>query len=129
MINTKKDIGGRQLSLETGRLAKQAAGSILAQYGDTMVLATITVSNKQSHLPFFPLTVEFREKAYAAGKIPGGFIKREARPSDQEILACRVIDRAIRPLFPKDAEHCRGLGRQGAGGPEGRPHGPRPRRG
>ncbi len=101
MINCSKDVGGRQLGLETGRLAKQAAGSVLAQYGDTMVLATITVSNKQSHLPFFPLTVEFREKAYAAGKIPGGFIKREARPSDQEILSCRVIDRAIRPLFPK----------------------------
>lgn len=101
MIKNQKDIGGRQLSFETGRLAKQAAGSILAQYGDTMVLATVTVSNKQSHLPFFPLTVEFREKAYAAGKIPGGFIKRETRPSDQEILACRVIDRAIRPLFPK----------------------------
>jgi polyribonucleotide nucleotidyltransferase len=91
---------GRRLVLETGRLAKQSAGSVLVQFGDTMVLAAITVSPNQSSLPFFPLTVEYREKTYAAGKIPGGFIKREGRPSDKEILAARIIDRSIRPLFP-----------------------------
>ena len=92
---------GRQLLLETGRLAKQAAGSALVRYGDTMVLAAVTVSPNISTLPFFPLTVEYREKTYAAGKIPGGFLKREGRPSDKEILACRLIDRSIRPLFPE----------------------------
>jgi polyribonucleotide nucleotidyltransferase len=87
--------------LETGRLARQAAGSALVQYGDTVVLAAVTLSPKVSNLPFFPLTVEYREKTYAAGKIPGGFLKREGRPSDKEILAGRVIDRSIRPLFPE----------------------------
>jgi len=92
---------GRPLLLETGRLAKQAAGSALVRYGDTMVLAAVTVSPNISTLPFFPLTVEYREKTYAAGKIPGGFLKREGRPSDKEILASRLIDRSIRPLFPE----------------------------
>ncbi len=78
---------GRPLILETGRLAKQAAGSAFLQFGDTAVLAAITVSRIGSTLPFFPLTVEYREKTYAAGKIPGGFLKREGRPSDKEILA------------------------------------------
>ncbi len=87
--------------IETGRLAKQAAGSALVQFGDTMVLAAVTVSPNISTLPFFPLTVEYREKTYAAGKIPGGFLKREGRPSDKEILASRLIDRSIRPLFPE----------------------------
>ncbi len=87
--------------METGRLAKQAAGSVLLQYGDTVVLAAVTVSSKRSTLPFFPLTVEYREKTYAAGKIPGGFIKREGRPSEKEIITCRVIDRSLRPLFPE----------------------------
>jgi polyribonucleotide nucleotidyltransferase len=87
--------------LETGRLARQAAGSTLVRYGDTMVLAAVTVSTNVSTLPFFPLTVEYREKTYAAGKIPGGFLKREGRPSDKEILASRLIDRSIRPLFPE----------------------------
>src|SRR2546422_540177 len=82
-------------------LAKEAAGSCLIQFGDTVVLATVTVSDNISTLPFFPLTVEYREKAYAAGKIPGGFLKREGRPSDEEVLAARVIDRSIRPLFPE----------------------------
>src|SRR5206468_2985447 len=86
---------------QRGRLAKQAAGSCLIQFGDTVVLATVTVSDNISTLPFFPLTVEYREKAYAAGKIPGGFLKREGRPSDEEVLAARVIDRSIRPLFPE----------------------------
>src|SRR5206468_11530419 len=92
---------GRPLMLETGRLARQAAGSALVRYGDTMVLAAVTVSTNISTLPFFPLTVEYREKTYAAGKIPGGFLKREGRPSDDEILAARLIDRSLRPLFPE----------------------------
>jgi polyribonucleotide nucleotidyltransferase len=82
-------------------MAKQAAGACYAQFGETIVLAAVTVSPNQSHLPFFPLTVEYREKTYAAGKIPGGFIKREGRPSEKEILAARQIDRTIRPLFPE----------------------------
>ena len=89
------------MTIETGRLAKQAAGSALVRYGDTVVLAAVTVSPNISPLPFFPLTVEYREKTYAAGKIPGGYLKREGRPSDKEILACRLIDRSIRPLFPE----------------------------
>src|ERR687894_1007171 len=92
---------GRRLVIETGRMAKQAAGSALVQFGDTIVLAAVTVSETQSTLPFFPLTVEYREKTYAAGKIPGGFIKREGRPHDAEILSARIIDRSIRPLFPE----------------------------
>ena len=95
------EFAGRALKLETGRMAKQAAGSALVQFGDTMVLAAVTVSPNVSTLPFFPLTVEYREKTYAAGKIPGGFLKREGRPSDEEILAARLIDRSIRPLFPE----------------------------
>jgi polyribonucleotide nucleotidyltransferase len=92
---------GRPLLLESGRVARQAAGSALVRFGDTMVLAAVTVSQNTSSLPFFPLTVEYREKTYAAGKIPGGFLKREGRPSDKEILASRLIDRSIRPLFPE----------------------------
>jgi polyribonucleotide nucleotidyltransferase len=97
----ESDFAGRKLIVESGRLARQAAGSALVQYGDTVVLAAVTLSPKVSNLPFFPLTVEYREKTYAAGKIPGGFLKREGRPSDKEILAGRVIDRSIRPLFPE----------------------------
>jgi polyribonucleotide nucleotidyltransferase len=92
---------GRPLLIESGKMAKQAAGSVMVRFGDTMVLAAVTVSPNVSTLPFFPLTVEYKEKTYAAGKIPGGFIKREGRPSDKEILACRIIDRSIRPLFPE----------------------------
>src|SRR5256712_406955 len=99
--HVEREFAGRVLRLETGRLAKQAAGSCLMQFGETVVLATVTVSDNISTLPFFPLTVEYREKAYAAGKIPGGFLKREGRPSDKEVLAARVIDRSIRPLFPE----------------------------
>src|SRR5687767_5589689 len=82
-------------------MARQAAGSAMLRYGDTMVLSAVTISPSISTLPFFPLTVEYREKTYAAGKIPGGFLKREGRPSDKEILASRLIDRSIRPLFPE----------------------------
>ena len=95
------EFAGRPLVLETGRMAKQASGATVVRYGDTMVLAAVTVSPNVSSLPFFPLTVEYREKTYAAGKIPGGFLKREGRPSDKEILAARQIDRSIRPLFPE----------------------------
>ena len=101
MKHVERNFAGRALKLETGRLAKQAAGSCLLQFGETVVLAAVTVSDNVSTLPFFPLTVEYREKAYAAGKIPGGFLKREGRPQDEEILAARVIDRSIRPLFPE----------------------------
>src|SRR5918998_3198399 len=101
MQRVERTFAGRRLVIETGRMAKQAAGSAVVQYGDTMVLAAVTVSETQSTLPFFPLTVEYREKSYAAGKIPGGFIKREGRPSDAEILSARIIDRSIRPLFPE----------------------------
>src|SRR6266545_4583074 len=99
--HVERNFAGRPLKLEAGRLAKQAAGSCLLQFGETVVLASVTVSDNVSTLPFFPLTVEYREKAYAAGKIPGGFLKREGRPSDEEILAARVIDRSVRPLFPE----------------------------
>ena len=101
MKRIERQFAGRTLSIETGRMAKQAAGSALVQFGDTMVLVAVTVSDKESTLPFFPLTVEYRDKAYAAGKIPGGFIKREGRPQDTEILSARIIDRSIRPLFPE----------------------------
>jgi polyribonucleotide nucleotidyltransferase len=99
--HVERNFAGRALRLEAGRLAKQAAGACLIQYGETVVLATATVSDNVSSLPFFPLTVEYREKSYAAGKIPGGFLKREGRPSDEEILSARVTDRTIRPLFPE----------------------------
>src|SRR5215203_2782967 len=101
MHRIEKTFAGRKLSIETGRMAKQAAGSALVTFGETMVLAAVTVSDNQSPLDFFPLLVEYREKTYAAGKIPGGYIKRENRPSDAEILSARIIDRSIRPLFPE----------------------------
>jgi len=96
------EVGGRQLILETGRLAKQAGGAIFARYGDTAVLATATASKEpREGIDFFPLTVDYEERLYAVGKIPGGFIKREGRPSEKAILSSRLIDRPIRPLFPK----------------------------
>jgi polyribonucleotide nucleotidyltransferase len=101
MHRIERTFAGRPLIIETGRMAKQAAGSALVTYGETVLLAAVTVSDKKSPLPFFPLTVEYKEKMYASGKIPGGFIKREGRPRDEEILSCRIIDRSIRPLFPE----------------------------
>lgn len=103
MIHKKQfEFSGRPYSIETGRVAKQAGGSALVQFGDTVVLATACAAEQPSaNQDFFPLQVEYRERAYAAGKIPGGFIKREGRPSDQEILSARLIDRPIRPLFPE----------------------------
>ncbi len=101
---TKKSIelAGRTLTIETGRLARQANGSVFMTYGDTSVLVTATMAATASEgLDFFPLTVDYAEKMFAAGKIPGGFFKREAKPSTQATLLCRLIDRAIRPLFPE----------------------------
>jgi polyribonucleotide nucleotidyltransferase len=96
------DIAGRTLRLETGRVAKQADGAIWASYGDTVVLATAVASqNAKPGVDFLPLTVDYQEKAYAAGKIPGGYFKREGRPSEKEVLTSRLIDRPLRPLFPE----------------------------
>src|SRR6185312_7506687 len=92
-------LGGRSFALETGRLAKQANGAVVVRYGDTVVLSTVTASSEPKPLDFFPLTVNYEERLYAVGKIPGGFIKREGRPSEKAILASRLIDRPIRPLF------------------------------
>jgi polyribonucleotide nucleotidyltransferase len=94
------DWAGRELTVETGQFAKQANGAVLVRYGDTAVLSTVTASKEPKNLSFFPLTVNYEERLYAAGKIPGGFIKREGRPSEKAILASRLIDRPIRPLFP-----------------------------
>src|SRR5204863_9488028 len=91
----------RKLTIETGKLALLAGGSVTVRYGDTMVLGTANRSDPRPGLDFFPLTVDFEERMYAAGKIPGGFIKRESRPSEAAILAMRLTDRPIRPLFPK----------------------------
>jgi DNA polymerase III epsilon subunit family exonuclease len=93
--------GGRTLTIESGRLARLAGGSVTVRFGDTMVLGTANRSDPRPGLDFFPLTVDFEERMYAAGKIPGGFIKREARPSEAAILAARLTDRPIRPLFPE----------------------------
>lgn len=95
------DLGGRPFILETGRLAKQANAAVTARYGDTVVLCTVTASAEPKDLDFFPLTVNYEERLYSVGKIPGGFIKREGRPSEKAILASRLTDRPIRPLFPE----------------------------
>ena len=97
------DLGdGREISIETGKLAKQAHGSVVVQMGKTMLLCTVVSNYKPSPVDFLPLTVDYREKFAAAGKYPGGFFKREARPSDGEVLTMRLVDRVLRPLFPKD---------------------------
>ncbi|MBM4145445.1 MAG: polyribonucleotide nucleotidyltransferase [Nitrospira sp.] len=102
MKKVEIEIRGKKLTLETGKIAKQADGAVVAQFGDTVVLATaVADKNPREGLDFFPLTVDYQEKAYSAGKIPGGFFKREGRPSEKEILTSRLIDRPIRPLFPK----------------------------
>ena len=101
----KKDINlpdGRKITIETGKLAKQADGSAVIQMGNAMLLATVVSSRTKSPVDFLPLTVDYREKFAAAGKFPGGFFKREARPSNEEILTMRLVDRVLRPLFPKD---------------------------
>src|SRR5688572_16557887 len=101
----ERQFAGRTLSIEIGHMAKLAAGSCLVQYGDTAVLVAATVQDNPTHLPFFPLTIEYREKSYAAGKIPGGFFKREGRPGEKEILASRLTDRPLRPMFPDGFMH------------------------
>src|SRR5579859_1989454 len=94
--------GGKTLHFETGHLAKQAQGSAIVRLGDNVVLGTACASpNPREGIDFFPLTVDYREYTYAGGRIPGGFIKREGRPSEREVLTCRQIDRPIRPLFPE----------------------------
>ena len=96
------ELGGRKLTIEQGKMAKQANGAVLVRYGDTVVLVTATASSApREGVDFFPLTVDYEEKMYAAGKIPGGFIKREGRPSSDAVLCARLIDRPIRPLFPE----------------------------
>ena len=97
--------GDRELVLETGNVARQADGAVLVSLGDTVVLVTAVARRRASDLDFFPLTVEYQEKTYSAGKIPGGFFKREGRPSEKEVLTCRLIDRPIRPCFPKGFKH------------------------
>jgi polyribonucleotide nucleotidyltransferase len=94
-------VGGRTLTLETGKMARQAHGAVVARYGDTVVLATACMDNKATEKDFLPLTVDYREYTYSAGKIPGGFFKREGRPSEREILTSRLTDRPLRPLFPE----------------------------
>jgi polyribonucleotide nucleotidyltransferase len=93
---------GRSITIETGKLAKQAHGSVVVQMGNAMLLCTVVSNYESSNVDFLPLTVDYREKFAAAGKYPGGFFKREARPSDGEILTMRLVDRVLRPLFPKD---------------------------
>src|ERR1700745_1405989 len=95
------EVGGRTLILETGKIAKQANGAIVAKYGDTVILNTAVMASKPNDKDFLPLTVDYREYTYCAGKIPGGFFKREGRPTEREILVSRLIDRPMRPLFPE----------------------------
>jgi len=96
------ELGGRTLSVQTGKVAKQASGSVVVQYGETIVLVTVVSSNDERKIDFLPLTVEYQEKIYAAGRIPGNYFRREiGRPSEKETLTARLIDRPIRPLFPK----------------------------
>src|SRR5258708_4749454 len=101
MKRVEMDLHGRRLSIESGRMAKQANGSALVQYGDTVVLVTAVAAREpREAIDFFPLTVDYQEKTFAAGKIPGGFFKREGRPSEKEVLTSRLCDRPLRPLFP-----------------------------
>ena len=102
MINVEKEIGGKLLTLETGKIARQSSGSVVLTYGETVLLVAVNAAKEaREDVDFFPLQVEYREKHYASGKIPGGFFKREARPTEGEILTSRLTDRPIRPLFPK----------------------------
>ncbi|NMD33907.1 MAG: polyribonucleotide nucleotidyltransferase, partial [Firmicutes bacterium] len=97
------ELEGRTLKLETGRLARQAGGSVLISYGETVLLVTATMSDEpREGVDFFPLTVDYEERLYAVGRIPGGFIKREGRPTEKAILSARLTDRPLRPLFPEE---------------------------
>src|SRR5499433_1174741 len=94
------NLGGREFTIETGRIAKQADGAVLVSQGETVVLvAAVSARQPKEGVDFFPLTVDYREYGYAAGRIPGGYFKREGRPTEKEVLTCRLIDRPIRPLF------------------------------
>ena len=108
ICRVEKEIGGKILSIETGKLARQAHGAVVVQYGETMVLVTATTAPPRGDIDSFPLSVDYREKLSAAGKFPGGFMKREGRPSTKEILTARLIDRPVRPLFP-DGYFSRGM--------------------
>ena len=102
MVQTfTREIGGRTLTIEHGRLAELAGGAVSVRYGDSMVLATVCTANPREGIDFFPLTVDFEERSYAVGKIPGSFFRREGRPSQDAILTDRLTDRCLRPLFPK----------------------------
>src|SRR5690348_2453861 len=102
------DFHGRPLTVETGRMAKQAGGAALVQLGESVVLVTATaLATSREGIDFFPLTCDYQEKTFAAGKIPGGFFKREGRPAEKETLTSRLIDRPLRPLFPKDRKSTR----------------------
>ena len=102
-ILVKEEIDGKTLSIQAGKVAKQASGSVVVQYGDTIVLVTVVSAHEERQSNFLPLTVEYQEKIYAAGRIPGNYFRREiGRPSEKETLTARLIDRPIRPLFPKD---------------------------
>src|ERR1700741_5417049 len=107
MVHTfEVDLNGRKITLETGKMAKQAHGSVVVRAGDSVVLATACANEEpKPGASFFPLTVDYREYTYSAGRFPGGFIKREGRPTEKEILTSRLIDRPIRPLFPEGYTH------------------------
>src|SRR5204862_2710801 len=99
-LNESIKLGNKELIVETGKVAKQADGSVIIRYGDTMLLvAAVSAHTAREGLDFFPLTVEYRESMYAAGRIPGNYFRREGRPSEKEVLTCRMIDRPVRPLF------------------------------
>src|SRR5579871_6473344 len=100
-VSVSREIAGRTLKIETGKIARQASASVMVSYGDTMVFVAATEGPGKEGQDFFPLTVDYREGTYAAGKIPGGFFKREGRPTTKEILTSRLMDRPLRPLFPK----------------------------
>src|SRR5688572_19654968 len=100
-IRVEREISGRTLSIETGTYAKLAHGSVTVQYGETVVMGAVVRANPREGIDFFPLQVDYRERRAAAGKFPGGFMKREGRPTTKEILTARLIDRPLRPLFPK----------------------------
>ncbi|MCD6417518.1 polyribonucleotide nucleotidyltransferase, partial [bacterium] len=103
IVKVEGDVAGKKIILETGRVAKQADGAVWVQCGGTVVLVTaVSARETKPYQGFFPLTVDYRERAYAAGKIPGGFFKREGKPYEHEVLRSRLIDRPLRPMFPDD---------------------------
>ncbi len=105
-LNETIKLGGKELSVETGKVAKQADGSVVIRYGDTMLLVTaVSETSPKEGLNFFPLTIEYRESSYSAGRIPGNYFRREGRPNEKEVLTCRLIDRPVRPLFPDGYRH------------------------